>query len=160
MPFFKMWGLMLLAHFQPTETLRRIIRTQQELLGMLPNLCPTIHHWERKLKSTVRLYYCILWIWLINKLAFENGKSNLLLLLSGTLPVQFRGETYRFPISLWVPQSYPREAPIVYVTPSQDMLIRPGQHVYNNGRIFHPYLAQWAKYWDVGVFSLMGYFFN
>jgi ESCRT-I complex subunit TSG101 len=72
-------------------------------------------------------------------------------LLNGTLPVQFRGETYQFPISLWVPQNYPREGPMVYVTPSQGMVIRPGQHVYNNGRVFHPYLAQWPKMWDVSA---------
>jgi ESCRT-I complex subunit TSG101 len=84
-------------------------------------------------------------------IAFENGESALLLLLNGTMPVQFRGDIFKFPIALWLPQSYPREGPIVYVTPSQDMMIRPGQHVYNNGRVFHPYLAQWPKYWDVSL---------
>ncbi|OCK82584.1 UEV-domain-containing protein [Lepidopterella palustris CBS 459.81] len=79
---------------------------------------------------------------------YENGASALLLLLSGTLPVTFRGSTYGFPISIWVPHSYPREPPIVYVTPSQDMLVRPGQHVSGDGSIYHPYLAQWGKYWD------------
>lgn len=79
---------------------------------------------------------------------YENGASALLLLLSGTLPVTFRGAAYGFPISLWVPHAYPRESPIVYVTPSQDMLVRPGQHVSGDGRIYHPYLAQWGKYWD------------
>ena len=28
------------------------------------------------------------------------------------------------------------------------MLVRPGQHVSGDGRVYHPYLAQWAKYWD------------
>ncbi|KAI4624403.1 hypothetical protein J4E83_004077 [Alternaria metachromatica] len=79
---------------------------------------------------------------------YENGSSALLLLLSGTLPVTFRGATYGFPVAIWVPQSYPREPPIVYVTPAQDMVLRPGQHVSTDGRIYHPYLAQWAKYWD------------
>ncbi|KAF2182058.1 UEV-domain-containing protein [Zopfia rhizophila CBS 207.26] len=79
---------------------------------------------------------------------YENGASALLLLLSGTLPVTFRGATYGFPVAIWVPHAYPRESPIVYVTPSQDMLVRPGQHVSGDGRIYHPYLAQWGKYWD------------
>ncbi|KAF2710223.1 UEV-domain-containing protein [Pleomassaria siparia CBS 279.74] len=79
---------------------------------------------------------------------YENGASALLLLLSGTLPVSFRGATYGFPVAIWVPHAYPRESPIVYVTPSQDMLVRPGQHVSGDGRVYHPYLAQWAKYWD------------
>ncbi|ORY09028.1 UEV domain-domain-containing protein [Clohesyomyces aquaticus] len=79
---------------------------------------------------------------------YENGASALLLVLSGTVPVAFRGATYGFPVAIWVPHAYPRESPIVYVTPSQDMLVRPGQHVSGDGRIYHPYLAQWGKYWD------------
>ncbi|KAF2746318.1 UEV-domain-containing protein, partial [Sporormia fimetaria CBS 119925] len=79
---------------------------------------------------------------------YENGASALLLLLSGTLPVTFRGTTYGFPVAIWVPHAYPREPPMVYITPSQDMLVRPGQHVSGDGRVYHPYLAQWGKYWD------------
>ncbi|KAF2740197.1 UEV-domain-containing protein, partial [Polyplosphaeria fusca] len=79
---------------------------------------------------------------------YDNGASVLLLLLSGTLPVTFRGATYGFPVAIWVPHAYPREAPVVYVTPSQDMIVRPGQHVGGDGRVYHPYLAQWGKYWD------------
>ncbi|KAF1349414.1 UEV-domain-containing protein [Lizonia empirigonia] len=79
---------------------------------------------------------------------YENGASNLLLNLSGTLPVSFRGATYGFPVAVWVPYAYPREPPIVYIKPDRDMLVRPGQHVSGDGRVYHPYLAQWAKYWD------------
>ncbi|KAH6682580.1 hypothetical protein B0J14DRAFT_672873 [Halenospora varia] len=52
----------------------------------------------------------------------ENGASALLLHISGTLPVDFRGTTYRFPIALWVPHGYPQEAPLVYVTPTEGMM--------------------------------------
>ncbi|KAK7509687.1 ESCRT-I component [Phyllosticta citriasiana] len=79
---------------------------------------------------------------------YENGSPALLLLLSGTIPVQFRGAVYRFPIALWVPHAYPREPPLVYVTPSQDMLVRPGQHVSSDGRVYHPYLSGWSQHWD------------
>ncbi|KAF2030382.1 UEV-domain-containing protein [Setomelanomma holmii] len=79
---------------------------------------------------------------------YENGTSALLLLLSGTIPVTFRGATYGIPVAIWVPYAYPREPPIVYITPSQDMVVRPGQHVSGDGRVYHPYLAQWAQYWD------------
>ncbi|KAK8241456.1 ESCRT-I component [Phyllosticta capitalensis] len=79
---------------------------------------------------------------------YENGAPALLLLLGGTIPVQFRGAVYRFPIALWVPHAYPREPPLVYVTPSQDMSVRPGQHVSSDGRVYHPYLSGWAQYWD------------
>lgn len=83
--------------------------------------------------------------------AFTTGAAALLLRLAGTLPVQFRGVTYRFPVSIWVPHDYPREPPIAYVTPSGTMAVRPGQHVDPQGQIFHPYLNHWASMWDVSV---------
>ncbi|CAK7207397.1 Suppressor protein stp22 of temperature-sensitive alpha-factor receptor and arginine permease [Sporothrix eucalyptigena] len=79
---------------------------------------------------------------------FPNGASALLLHLSGTIPAVFRGATYRYPISLWVPHNYPREAPLVYVTPTETMMVRPGQHVDPQGQVYHPYLAGWAEFWD------------
>lgn len=83
--------------------------------------------------------------------AFVDGTSALLVHLSGTLPVAFRGATYRFPISVWVPHSYPRAAPLVYVTPTEKMIVRPGQHVDPQGQVYHPYLAAWPSFWDVSV---------
>ncbi|KAI0908133.1 UEV domain-containing protein [Ustulina deusta] len=79
---------------------------------------------------------------------FDHGVSALLLHLSGTIPVVFRGTTYRFPISIWVPHAYPREPPLGYVTPTDTMVVRPGQHVDPQGRVYHPYLVRWAEFWD------------
>ncbi|KAG6059867.1 hypothetical protein E4U32_003778 [Claviceps aff. humidiphila group G2b] len=79
---------------------------------------------------------------------FPNGSSALLLHLSGTIPVNFRGNTYRFPISIWVPHPYPREPPLVYVTPTETMMVRPGQHIDPQGLVYHPYLVGWAQFWD------------
>jgi hypothetical protein len=89
--------------------------------------------------------------------AYEDGTSALLLLLKGTLPVTFRGATYGFPVAIWVPHAYPRAPPMVYITPSQDMVVRPGQHVSGDGRVYHPYLAQWEKYWDVRMLCAWPY---
>ncbi|KAF4592206.1 tumor susceptibility protein [Ophiocordyceps camponoti-floridani] len=79
---------------------------------------------------------------------FPDGTSALLLHLSGTVPVVFRGSTYRFPLSIWVPHAYPREPPLVYVTPTQSMVVRPGQHVDPQGQVYHPYLVRWSEFWD------------
>jgi hypothetical protein len=38
---------------------------------------------------------------------------------------------------------------MVYVVPLQGMMIRPGQHISGEGRVYHPYLANWEKLWDV-----------
>ncbi|KAJ3463847.1 hypothetical protein MRS44_008633 [Fusarium solani] len=81
-------------------------------------------------------------------LAFSHGANALLLHLSGTLPVNFRGTTYRFPVSIWVPHAYPREPPMIYVVPTETMMIRPGQHVDPQGLVYHPYLVGWAEFWD------------
>ncbi|KZZ94383.1 Ubiquitin-conjugating enzyme/RWD-like protein [Moelleriella libera RCEF 2490] len=80
--------------------------------------------------------------------AFPNGSSALLLHLTGTIPVNFRGSIYRFPISIWLPHAYPREPPLVYVTPAENMIVRPGQHVDPQGQVYHPYLVGWAQFWD------------
>ncbi|ODA83018.1 hypothetical protein RJ55_01527 [Drechmeria coniospora] len=79
---------------------------------------------------------------------FPNGTSALLVHISGTIPVIFRGSTYRFPLSIWVPHAYPREPPILYVTPTETMTVRPGQHVDLQGQIYHPYLVRWSEFWD------------
>jgi ESCRT-I complex subunit TSG101 len=81
--------------------------------------------------------------------AFENGSSALLVRFVGTIPVAFRGITYRFPIALWIPYGYPQEAPLVYVTATDQMTVRPGQHVSGDGRVYHHYLAHWGEAWDV-----------
>lgn len=60
---------------------------------------------------------------------------------------------YQIPISIWIPNTYPREPPIAYVTPTQDMVVRVGQHVTLEGRVYHHYLAHWADAWDVSGFD-------
>ncbi|POS69098.1 ESCRT-I component [Diaporthe helianthi] len=88
---------------------------------------------------------------------FPNGTSALLLHISGTIPVNFRGTTYRFPISIWVPHAYPREPPFVYVTPTETMVVRPGQHVDPQGQVYHPYLVGWVDFWDKSnLFDFLG----
>ncbi|MCJ1341963.1 hypothetical protein MMC31_000141 [Peltigera leucophlebia] len=76
---------------------------------------------------------------------YEHGQSVLLLNLSGTLPVNFRGTTYMFPLSIWIPHEYPRAVPIQFVTPTRNMAVRPGQYISGEGRIYHPYLAGWRE---------------
>ncbi|KAI5194815.1 hypothetical protein AUEXF2481DRAFT_34708 [Aureobasidium subglaciale EXF-2481] len=77
---------------------------------------------------------------------YNTGRPALLLRLSGTLPVKFRGTVYRFPVTIWLPHAYPAdpEGIIVFVLPGDGMAIRPGQHVGVDGRVYHPYLRDWA----------------
>ncbi|KEQ68951.1 UEV-domain-containing protein [Aureobasidium namibiae CBS 147.97] len=77
---------------------------------------------------------------------YNTGQPALLLRLSGTLPVNFRGTVYRFPVTIWLPHAYPtdREGIMVFVIPGDGMAIRPGQHVSVDGRVYHPYLRDWS----------------
>ncbi|KAJ5161328.1 hypothetical protein N7492_006720 [Penicillium capsulatum] len=115
-------------HYDPQQTYQDPNRAYHDVanaLGQYPSLSP---------RTDVYTY--------------ENGFSALLLHIVGTLPVVFRGTTYRFPVALWIPSSYPREPPMVYVTPTNDMAVRMGQHVTLEGRVYHHYLAHWAEAWD------------
>ncbi|KAK6332494.1 hypothetical protein TWF730_004160 [Orbilia blumenaviensis] len=76
---------------------------------------------------------------------YDDGRSDLLLCIHGTLPVGFRGATYNIPLNIWVPHQYPNTPPTVMVVPGKNMGIRPTNHVDTNGRCYHPYLAYWAQ---------------
>lgn len=126
-----------------TATLPRSLRDIQHLLHE-----PTSIVWLRF--SIPRIITAIQVPGLTIRLtAFPSGASSLLVHLTGTIPTLFRGTTYRFPVSIWVPHAYPREAPLVYVTPTETMMVRPGQHVDPQGQVYHPYLAGWGDFWDV-----------
>lgn len=75
----------------------------------------------------------------------DSGHTQLLLVLHGTLPVAYRSQTYHFPCALWFPLEYPRQPPIVYVTPTAEMAVRKGAHVEPSGRVVGGYLEGWAR---------------
>ncbi|KAK6513335.1 hypothetical protein TWF281_004966 [Arthrobotrys megalospora] len=76
---------------------------------------------------------------------YDDGRSDLLLCLHGTLPVSFRGAVYNIPLNVWIPHQYPNTPPTVMVVPGKNMAIRPTNHVDTNGRCYHPYLAYWSQ---------------
>ncbi len=70
---------------------------------------------------------------------------DLLLLLRGTIPMQYRNVTYHLPIELILPRDYPHVGPKVYVRPeASSMSIKPNhKHVGSDGMVYLPYLAEW-----------------
>ncbi|KAG2368509.1 UEV domain-containing protein [Suillus spraguei] len=76
---------------------------------------------------------------------YDDGRTQLLLCLHGVLPISFRGASYNIPIAVWVTREYPRQPPIVYVVPTQDMLVRPSKHVDVSGRCKVEYIQHWEK---------------
>lgn len=79
---------------------------------------------------------------------YDDGRSQLLLVLTGTVPMQYRAATYNIPVAFWIPRSYPKQHPLAYVTPTNDMLVRKGRHVDLSGRIGGEYLERWQRKWE------------
>ncbi|KAF5733655.1 protein ELC-like [Tripterygium wilfordii] len=74
----------------------------------------------------------------------NDGRSVNLLQADGTIPMPFHGVTYNIPVVIWLMESYPRHPPVVYVNPTQDMVIkRPHPHVNPSGLVSIPGLQNW-----------------
>jgi len=72
------------------------------------------------------------------------GNESLLITLTGTIPMQFQGNTYHTPVNIFLPSEYPRKAPIVFVRPNSSMMIkRDHPNVTPNGECTHSYLTRW-----------------
>ncbi|KAG1935079.1 tumor susceptibility gene 101 protein [Pimephales promelas] len=79
----------------------------------------------------------------LDNYVFNDGSTKELLSLTGTVPVNYRGNVYNIPICLWLLDSYPYNPPICFVKPTSAMMIKPGKHVDANGKIYLPYLHEW-----------------
>ena len=55
-----------------------------------------------------------------------------------------RGSNYNIPVTIWILDNHPRQAPLVYVCPTEDMQIRAGLHVDHTGKVCLPYLSDWS----------------
>jgi ESCRT-I complex subunit TSG101 len=75
---------------------------------------------------------------------FNDGTMMDLVNLSGTIPVTYKGNTYNIPICIWLIDTHPKNAPICYVKPTSDMSIKASIFVDQNGKIYLPYLHDWA----------------
>ncbi|XP_031424984.1 tumor susceptibility gene 101 protein-like isoform X2 [Clupea harengus] len=74
---------------------------------------------------------------------FNDGSSKELMSLAGTVPVNYRGNTYNIPICVWLLDTYPYNPPICFVRPTSTMMIKTGKHVDANGKVYLPYLHKW-----------------
>ncbi|XP_057776587.1 protein ELC-like [Salvia miltiorrhiza] len=75
----------------------------------------------------------------------NDGRAVNLLQADGTVPMDFHGVTYNIPVLIWLMESYPHHAPLVFVNPTRDMIIkRPHPFVSPNGVVSIPYIHSWA----------------
>lgn len=75
---------------------------------------------------------------------FNDGSRKELINLQGTIPVTYKGNVYHIPISIWVMDTHPNNAPMCYVNPTPEMNIKVGIYVDHNGKIYLPYLHDWV----------------
>ena len=73
----------------------------------------------------------------------RNGPQ--IICLVGTIPVSYKMNTYNIPVNIWIPDTYPLAPPVVFVTPTSDMMISPRhRHVDDKGIVYLPYLSSWS----------------
>ncbi|CAL9115372.1 unnamed protein product [Musa textilis] len=78
----------------------------------------------------------------------NDGRSAHLLQAEGTLPIVYRGAAYNLPAAVWLLEPYPRRPPAVFLTPTPDMLVKPGHPLVEPSGLVRaaavPYLATWV----------------
>ncbi|RXW24155.1 hypothetical protein EST38_g1722 [Candolleomyces aberdarensis] len=85
---------------------------------------------------------------------FDDGRSQLLLCVHGLLPIVYRSVPYNIPVNVWLTREYPRQPPVAYVVPTNDMLVRPGRFIDPSGRCSHEYLQHWERKDEVRASSV------
>eukprot|EP00462_Mataza_sp_D1_P025060 CAMPEP_0175137208 /NCGR_PEP_ID=MMETSP0087-20121206/9691_1 /TAXON_ID=136419 /ORGANISM="Unknown Unknown, Strain D1" /LENGTH=422 /DNA_ID=CAMNT_0016420025 /DNA_START=73 /DNA_END=1341 /DNA_ORIENTATION=+ len=82
----------------------------------------------------------------IGPFVHNNGVTETMFNLDGTVPIFFRGASYNIPVRIWVTSSYPVNPPMIYVTPVAGMRIKARhKHVDMHGLVYLPYLNQWSQ---------------
>lgn len=84
-------------------------------------------------------------------LAYDDGRTQLLLCVHGLLSISYRNASYNIPIAIWLTREYPRQPPIAYVVPTNDMLVKAGRYVDVSGKCSIDYLQNWARKSEVGL---------
>ncbi|KAF9928755.1 hypothetical protein FBU30_002122 [Linnemannia zychae] len=131
-----------------------------EIAGWLQSVLRTIGYQHRErmyadVEAVLRLFQNFL-VPKAETYTHDDGRSQLLLSLIGTIPIVYQSATYNIPVAFWLPTSYPSVAPIVFVTPTALMLVRAGKYVDISGRCYHPYLAYWSNRSDSNLVELIG----
>ncbi|GAA6050065.1 hypothetical protein JCM3770_001352 [Rhodotorula araucariae] len=76
---------------------------------------------------------------------YDDGRVELLLSLTGVVPVPVGANTYHCPLRVWLPLDFPGRPPIVYVVPSETLAVRKGRNVDASGKVAVPYLDNWER---------------
>eukprot|EP00112_Aurelia_sp_Birch-Aquarium-sp1_P022281 Seg6229.1 transcript_id=Seg6229.1/GoldUCD/mRNA.D3Y31 product="Tumor susceptibility gene 101 protein" protein_id=Seg6229.1/GoldUCD/D3Y31 len=81
----------------------------------------------------------------VDKFAISQQRAEDYICCKGTIPVRYKGSVYNIPIKVWILDNHPFVPPLVFVTPTSAMVIKPGRHVDTTGRVYLPYLSDWKN---------------
>lgn len=96
---------------------------------------------EKDILNTTKLYVGLKLV--SDKFVFLYGSEKTLAKLVGTIPIRFKGKGYHIPVEIWMRQSHPKDAPMVFVKPADNMSIIFSQNVDPSGKVFLSYLNDW-----------------
>ncbi|KAM0867571.1 hypothetical protein ACQ4PT_041903 [Festuca glaucescens] len=76
----------------------------------------------------------------------NDGRAAHLLQADGTIPMTHGGHVYNLPAVIWLPEPYPRAPPLVFLSPTRDMLIKPNHPLVDRSGLVAgvPYLRSWV----------------
>lgn len=75
----------------------------------------------------------------------NDGRTSNLLQADGTIPMYYQDVKYNIPITVWLLETYPRQPPLVFVTPTRDMIIKPRHPCVDaSGMVSSQYIHQWV----------------
>eukprot|EP00197_Chlamydomonas_leiostraca_P016157 CAMPEP_0202860114 /NCGR_PEP_ID=MMETSP1391-20130828/1960_1 /ASSEMBLY_ACC=CAM_ASM_000867 /TAXON_ID=1034604 /ORGANISM="Chlamydomonas leiostraca, Strain SAG 11-49" /LENGTH=642 /DNA_ID=CAMNT_0049539249 /DNA_START=110 /DNA_END=2038 /DNA_ORIENTATION=- len=81
----------------------------------------------------------------LNDFHANDGRLLHLLKADGTIPIHYQGNKYNIPVVIWLPERYPYEAPLPYVVPTPNMVIKGGHpYVDRNGQVTTPGVRAWS----------------
>jgi len=119
--------------------------SETQLSGLLGSVQPAYRHPDLTKRDVLALLHHYKGLTpKLDKFMFNDGRERELLHLVGTIPVPYKGQTYNIPISVTLLDTHPYHAPLAFVKPTADMQIKVSKHVDASGKIYLPYLHEWA----------------
>lgn len=74
----------------------------------------------------------------------NDGRMHHLVKAEGTIPIVYQSHKYNIPIRLWLPELYPNQPPLCYVTPTPNMVIKQGHRFVDpSGQVHAPAMLSW-----------------
>jgi len=74
----------------------------------------------------------------------NDGRNAHLLRTEGTIPMFYQNVRYNVPVTIFLLEAYPRSAPLVYVCPTPDMIVKPRHSsVDPSGKVSCDFLRGW-----------------